>query len=306
MQMGLSNTVSPIWHDELRAYISSKLFWNIDADVKELVQEYVSLYFGPGADKVFAYMAEMEAHFAQWRENGFSIQVSGHVPEQMYFYADSYPLAMLQSQEKSLEEGIRAVENSNLSQEEKALYVKHLKSVLITPVRMIVRNAESYFGAPNFDYDKKYWQIATDLGLKMSGELIPLFMELANDGATTYQIITGQNPTEEERKAVALLQNYVLEKTGALLPIHDESAVYPGHFEHAIIVGKNLLINEFYKQGLDLSNCSYYVEAQGWCVFIDSDCDVVGAVQAFIDLCVRQGDNERSLEIVSCKRVGER
>lgn len=301
-----ANNVSPIWHDELCAYISSKLFWNIDADVKELVQEYVSLYFGPGADKVFAYMAEMEAHFAQWRENGFSIQVSGHVPEQMYFYADSYPLAMLQSQEKSLEEGIRAVENSNLSQEEKALYVKHLKSVLITPVRMIVRNAESYFGAPSIDYDKKYWQIATDLGLKMSGELIPLFMELANDGATTYQIITGQNPTEEERKAAALLQNYVLEKTGALLPIHDESAVYPGHFEHAIIVGKNLLINEFYKQGLDLSNCSYYLEAQGWCVFVESDYDIVLAAQAFIDLCLREGADARSLEIISCKRVGKK
>jgi hypothetical protein len=72
------------------------------------------------------------------------------------------------------------------------------------------------------------------------------------------------------------------------------------------MVGKNLITNEFYKQGLDLSECSYYIEAQGWCVFVDSDVDVVGAVQAFIDLCLREGDTARSLEIKSCKRVGKR
>ena len=129
---------------------------------------------------------------------------------------------------------------------------------------------------------------------------------MASDGATTYKIITGQNPTDEEKKAVALLQGFVLEKTGALLPVHTENAVYPGHFEHAIMLGKNLITNEFYKQGLDLSDCSYYIEAQGWCVFVDSDCDVVGAAQAFIDLCLRKGDKEKSLEILSCKRVGKR
>lgn len=130
--------------------------------------------------------------------------------------------------------------------------------------------------------------------------------KLANNNTTTYKIITGQNPTEEEKRAVTLLQNFVLEKTGALIPVHTENAIYPGHFEHAIMIGKNLITNEFYKQGLNLSECSYYIEAQGWCVFVDSDFDVVGAVQAFIDLCIRQGDTERSLEIKSCKRVGKR
>jgi hypothetical protein len=176
----------------------------------------------------------------------------------------------------------------------------------MTPLRMIVRNAQTYFGGVNVDYEQKYWRTADAVGLKMSGEAVPMYMELAANGGTTYKIITGQNQTEEERKAVALLQNYVLEKTGVLLPVDTENAIYPGHFEHAIMVGKNLITNEFYKEGLDLSNCSYYIEAQGWCVFVDSDCDVVGAVQAFIDLCVRQGDSERSLEIISCKRVGRK
>ena len=139
----------------------------------------------------------------------------------------------------------------------------------------------------------------------MSGEAVPIYMNLASNGVTDYKIITGQNQTEEEKKAVALLQNYVLEKTGALLPVCTENAVYPGHFEHAIMVGKNLITNEFYKEGLDLSNCSYYVETQGYCEFIDSDYDVVGAVQAFIDSCIRQGSDERSLELISRKCVGK-
>jgi hypothetical protein len=275
-------------------------------DVDGLVKEYVALSFGPGAKQVQAYIDEMEALYADLRKGDFNVKVSGHVSSQPYFSAELYPLEMLQHQEKLLEEGICAVENSALSETEKDGYIKRIKSVLMTPLRMMVRNAKTYFGGVNVDYEEKYWRTADAVGLKMSGEAVPMFMELAANGGTTYKIIIGQNQTEEEKQAVALLQNYVMEKTGALLPVHTENAVYPGHFEHAIMIGKNLITNEFYKDGLDLSNCSYYIEAQGWCVFIDSDCDVVGAVQAFINLCVRQGDNERSLEIVSCKRVGER
>lgn len=305
MKQGANNVI-PIWHDELCAYLSSKLFWDTDADVDGLVKEYVALSFGPGAKQVQAYIDEMEAFYADLRKGDFNVKVSGHIRSQPYFSAELYPFEMLQHQEKLLEEGICAVENSALSETEKDGYIKRIKSVLMTPLRMMVRNAKTYFGGVNVDYEEKYWRTADAVGLKMSGEAVPMFMELAANGGTTYKIIIGQNQTEEEKQAVALLQNYVMEKTGALLPVHTENAVYPGHFEHAIMIGKNLITNEFYKDGLDLSNCSYYIEAQGWCVFIDSDCDVVGAVQAFIDLCVRQGDNERSLEIVSCKRVGER
>lgn len=301
-----ANNVSPIWHDELSAYVSSKLFWNVEADVDALVREYVSLYFGPGADKVQAYIDEMEYFYGELKKNGFHLEVSGHVSDQRYFSAELYPLAMLQRQEQSLEEGIRAVEESDLPKAEKDGYIKRIKSVLITPLRMITKNAQAYFGGTNLDYEEKYWRIADDIGVRMSGEAVPLYMELASNNTTTYKIITGQNQTEDEKRAVALLQDFVLEKTGALLPVHTENAVYPGHFEHAIMIGKNLITNEFYKQGLNLSDCSYYVEAQGWCVFIDSDQDVVGAVQAFIHLCIRQGVEERSLDIISCKRVGKR
>ena len=301
-----ANNVSPIWHDDLCAYVSSKLFWDVDADVNELVKEYVTFYFGPGADKVQAYIEEMESLFEEVKKGDFHLRVSGHITEQPYFSAELYPVAMLQRQEQALEEGIRAVENSDLSQAEKDMYIKHIKCVLVTPLRMLVRNAQTYFGETSVAYEEKYWRTLDALGLKMSGEGVPAFMELANNGTTTYKIITGKNPTEEEKKAVALLQKYVLEKTGTQITVHDENAVYPGHFEHAILIGKNLITNEFYKDGLDLSDCSYFIETQGWCVFVDSDYDVVGAVQAFIDLCVREGECERSLEMKSCKRVGKR
>ena len=301
-----ANNVTPIWHDEIHAYVSSKLFWNTDLDVNELVKEYVSIYFGPGADKVQAYIDEMEAFMQAWRKRGLHIEVSGHRETQDYFAAEHYPLAMLQSQEKTLEEGILAVENSDLTQAEKDVYIKRIKSVLITPVRMMVRHAKTYFGKTNTACEEKYMRLADALGLKMSGEAVPIYMPLASNKVANYRIITGQNPSEEEKKAIALLQNYVLEKTGALLTVQDEYGMYPGHFEHVILIGKNLITNEFYKEGLDLSNYEYFIEAQGWCVFVDSDYDVVGAVQAFIDSCVRQGDGENSLEIISCKQVKKR
>lgn len=299
-----ANNVTPIWHDDLCAYLSSKLFWDVDADVDALVREYVALYFGPGADMVQAYIDEMEAFYAELRKGDFYISCSGQSEKQAFFGADMYPLSMLQRHEKMLEEGIAAVESSALSQAEKDTYIKHMKAVLITPLRMIVRNAKTYFGEESVAYEEKYWRIADDIGVRKSGEDVPMFMELANNGTTTYKIITGKNPTEEERKAVALLQEYVFARTGAKLSAYDENAVYPGHFEHAIMVGKNLITNEFYKDGLNLADCSYFIETQGWCVFIDSDKDVVEAMQAFIDLCIREGKKEGSLDIISCKRVG--
>ena len=305
MKQGASN-VRTIWHDQLHAYISAKLFWDVNADVGALVKEYVSLYFGPAADKVQAYIDEMESFYEEQKKGDFHLWVNGQRDQQVYFDAELYPLAMLQHQEQMLEEGIRAVENCSLPEAEKQEYIRRVKAVLITPLRMIVRNTQAYFGEVNLAYEEKYYRIADAVGLKMSAEAIPIYMELAADNKTTYKIVTAQNPTEKEKEAALLLQKYVFEKTGAMLSIGDENTVYPGHFEHAIMVGKNLITNEFYKQGLDLSGCSYYVETQGWCVFVDSDYDVVGAMQAFINLCVRQGDKEGSLEIVSCKRVGER
>ena len=300
-----ANNVFPIWHDDLHAYVSSKLFWNDDLDANELVKEYVSIYFGLGASKVQEYIDELESFYSDLKKDDFHLSVSGQSESQRFFKAELYPLEMLYRHEKLLEDAILTVENSNLSQDEKDVYIKRIKTVLISPLRMICKNAESYFGEPSEEYEEKYWKIADDIGIKMSGEAVPIFMELANSGTTTYKIITGENPTEQEKQAVALLQKYIFEKTGATITCHNEYAVYPGHFEHAIMVGKNLITNEFYKNGLDLSNCSYYIETQGWCEFIDSDTDIVGAMQAFIDLCVRQGKNERSLEIKSCKRVGK-
>ena len=144
-----ANNVTPIWHDDLCAYVSAKLFWDVDADMDGLVKEYVALYFGPGADKVQLYIDEMEALYAQLREGDFHVKVNGHIFEQPYFSAEFYPLATLQRHEKLLEEGVLAVENSDLPQAEKEMYIKHVKAVLITPLRMITRNAQTYFGEIN-------------------------------------------------------------------------------------------------------------------------------------------------------------
>ena len=70
------------------------------------------------------------------------------------------------------------------------------------------------------------------------------------------------------------------------------------------MIGKNTMVNEFYKKGLDLRNYAYYIDVKGWCVFIDSDYDVGKAVKVFIQTLLRKGAEENSLEIVSRKRIG--
>ena len=298
-----ANNVGQIWLDELRSYVCSKLFWDVDLDVDELVREYISLYFGLGAEAVMQYVNEMEGLYKTLIDGGFRVKIGG---ESALFDPELYPLSMLQRQEKQIESGIAAVENSSLADAEKAVFVKRLKTVLMTPLRMIVRNAGKYFGGENLDYEEKYRRVADSIGVKNSGEVVPIYIDFVSGGKTAYKIITGKNPTAEEKRAAEYLQGYVAQQTGVTVPIETDAAIYPAYWERGIMVGKNAMTKEFYKSGLDISDLSYFIDVKGWCIFVDSDYDIFGAAQAFVKECVRKGDGEKSLEIVSCKRIGKR
>ena len=71
------------------------------------------------------------------------------------------------------------------------------------------------------------------------------------------------------------------------------------------MVGKNAMTKEFYKEGLDLSHYAYFADIKGWCVFLDSDDNVMDAAKVFVAQYLRAGETENSLEIVVKKRIGK-
>ena len=71
------------------------------------------------------------------------------------------------------------------------------------------------------------------------------------------------------------------------------------------MVGKNAMTKEFYKEGLDISDYAYFADIKGWCVFLDSNYNVMDAAKVFVAQYLRAGETENSLEIVVKKRIGK-
>lgn len=297
-----ANNVKCIWYDELKAYVASRLFWDMSLDVEDLIKEYVTVYYGLGANNVLELIHRMEKHYEGLIANGFHADLGGGFAE--FFDAKHYPLELLQGCEKLIDDALETVKNSELSEEEKAVYVKRLQAVLMTPVRMIVKNEQAYFGGENIPYEEKFFALADAIGIKRTGEVVPIYLDFVSSTENRYKLITGQEPTKEELAAAKFIQDYILEKTGRIVPIEKDNEVFPAYWEHAVMIGKNAMTKEFYKSGLDLSGYSYFIEAKGWCLFVDSDYDIMKAAEVFVKEFVRKGDEENSLEIISKKRVG--
>ena len=302
MKQGAYN-IGTVWQDELKSYVCSKLFWDVDLDVKEIVREYVSIYFGLGGEFVLTFIEKMETLFAACVEQGLHLELG---EDKDFLDPKHYPLDFLLEMETLLNEAIACVRNSELSQEEKAVYIQRLQSVLITPVRMIVRNAEYYFGEESIEYEQKFHELAKAIGVKKQGEVVPIFIDFIENGESKYMLITGQNPTKEELAAAEYIQRCIRERTGVTLPIEKDDKIYPAYWERGIMVGKTAMNGEFYKQGWDVSAYEYYVDVKGWCAFIDSDYDLMQAAEVFLRECLRAGSNANDWEIVVKKRVKPR
>ncbi|MBQ4268538.1 MAG: hypothetical protein IJB97_02680, partial [Clostridia bacterium] len=139
---------------------------------------------------------------------------------------------------------------------------------------------------------------------KRTGEVVPIYLDFVSSEEKRYKLITGQEPTEAELAAAKYIQDFIYEKTGYTMPIEKDNAVFPAYWERAVMIGKNAMTKEFYKSGLDLSGYSYFIDAKGWCLFVDSDYDIMKAAEVFVKEFLRKGDEENSLEIISKKRVG--
>ncbi len=299
MKQGAYN-IGTVWQDEIKSYVCSKLFWNTDLDVQELVKEYVRIYFGLGAENVLAFIDKMERFFAERIDNGFHLVLG---EDKSFFDPSGYPLAFLQEAEALLDNAIERVRDSSLAQAEKEIYIKRLQTVLITPVRMIVKNAEYYFGGESVAYEEKFYRLAEAIGVEKQGEVVPIFIDFITQGETKYKIITGQTPTEKELAAAEYIQAFIRSHTGVKVPIEKDNEIYPAYWERGIMVGKNAMTKEFYKSGLDISGYEYFADVKGWCVFLDSDYDIMQAAKVFTKEYLRAGKDGNSMEIVVKKRA---
>ena len=147
-----ADKLSDNFQANMKTYIASRLMWNPDRNVRDLLDEFLSLYFGAYADDVSSYIGAMEAHVAYLRDT-YGSDFNAHMSsEGNLLDADFWPAAFLRVQEKNLQNVLAEIAaDGSLSQEDKDALTKRVSSVLATPQTMLYTNYTSYYGLAGRD-----------------------------------------------------------------------------------------------------------------------------------------------------------
>ena len=147
-----ADKLSDNFQANMKTYIASRLMWNPDRNVRDLLDEFLSLYFGAYADDVSSYIGAMEAHVAYLRDTHGSDFNAHMSSEGNLLDADFWPAAFLRVQEKNLQNVLAEIAaDGSLSQEDKDALTKRVSSVLATPQTMLYTNYTSYYGLAGRD-----------------------------------------------------------------------------------------------------------------------------------------------------------
>ena len=133
------------WHTYMRMYVASRLFWNLDWDVDYLINEFIELYFGPGADDVKEFVSTLDNFYEELREDG-----SLHMPvvdsKSMFISVDTYSVPFVKKLLNISENAIKSIENcETISNKEKIEYRLHAQNVKLQPMRMILKNYTAFY-----------------------------------------------------------------------------------------------------------------------------------------------------------------
>jgi hypothetical protein len=296
-----SDTGNSNWQQELYSYVISKLYWNYNLDVWSTAFEYVDGYYGIAASKVKQFIKVMQSHCEDQISKGMEISILNAYGD--IFNPEHYPFDFLVEQVNLLESAIEDVKNSSLSKNNKKELIIRLKRVLVTPLRMINKNSEYYFGKEENPYFEKYDQIVNSVKIENVGSG-PMALEITDNYSSDYKIVIGQNPTKEEISAAEYFQERIEKMSGVSLPIVDDTKVAPAYPTKAICIGNNRMFKEFFKGQVEISKYKYYISTLGCCLFIHSIYDLHEAVDnAFVGMFANAIKHPGFAKVVCPKRL---
>jgi len=265
MNQGAFNT-SFSWQGRIRAYMAKNLFRYPVSDEKELIKEYLSGYYGAASAAVFDFINFMEKFFAEKVEKGFRISIFGLSDN--FLCGDQYPIDVLEKALFILKSGFDKIESDNITTGEKELYKRRLENVVLTPLRMIARNAE-YYGEKGCVYEREFYKLADKLGLDMVGESTPYGLSLVRNCESLYKIVLPEFPTEDEIACANEISEGIKAISSVEIPIVDGNSVSPNYLEHVISIGKTMMFGEFFKN-FNYERYENYIETRGKCLFVYS------------------------------------
>ena len=193
-----SNTSVNMWNDDMKAYVASKLYWNLDWDVEYLMNEFIDLYYGEGADAVREVINTYEDVFAEHRNNNEAFLRKYDAEYETADWQKRYELDQQKNElfknaigsgstlnppsyiniytlERMINTLNNAIENIKNTQGSAAseTTIKNINRVKITPMYMVLLGYEQYYSVDDkakLAYAKEVFALIDELGITKIGE----------------------------------------------------------------------------------------------------------------------------------------
>ena len=127
------------YQQQLNTYLISKLMWDFEQDVYDIVHEFNEYYYEEAADEMNAFVDLFESHYAMLNMHSDLYENSKD-----FLLAENYPLEMLQRAILYTEQGMAKIEASNRTPGEKRDFASRFERAAIQARYMVVKNSESY------------------------------------------------------------------------------------------------------------------------------------------------------------------
>ncbi len=167
-----------IYQQEIDAYVLSKLFWDLDANVEEIRNEFLYYYFGEDAyENMLSFHRTIDANYAMIAADGATLVAS----VSSNFWSNTYWRIQTMNYLVDLfDQSVLAVEaNGNLSNEQKDAYIANLERAKLMPAYMRLYNAKRYgLDEENVKALALDWvTLATKYGVLKTGEDVSLTLD---------------------------------------------------------------------------------------------------------------------------------
>ncbi len=140
----------------LKVYLKSKLMWNPELDIRTLIDNFYNHYFGVAGSYMKEVYDGVMANFAEISEVSGSGGCYGFRSAGAdYKSPDYWPVDLLFELQSSIDKAYEAVENSNLSAEEKEKLYWRIKADELFPMHWFVNNYSSSFSEEEAEAMKK-------------------------------------------------------------------------------------------------------------------------------------------------------
>ncbi len=166
-----------VYQQYLDAYVFSKLCWNIDADVNEIVQDFCRYYFGEDAYlDVYNYHLSMDSYYNYLASRGIRLTAQNGD----FVTSENFPYRLTKQAYDYFEDAMeKTANNSSLSEANKSFYLANLEKASLMPLYLKLRLYPYYDGVSDdmtAELAAKFFGLTDKYGIKKYGENAALTM----------------------------------------------------------------------------------------------------------------------------------